>query len=238
MINMNWLIRHKRILLHFNMAFLGGLTGAYAILVRGGNFGAAQTMNLIEMVLDFADLKFYDALIRVGIFIGYGIAIVAAFLIPLYLPKYKYYIALIFEALCIAISGLIPLSANPLLALFPVFILNAYQWQTFTDPDCYNSSTIFSTNNYKQTLLSWTKYIKEKDLAQKRRAWIFTDTLIFFHIGVLFGYYAVKFLSEKGIWLTFLPIMTALILVSPVFEYHTITVESKSSTLPSRNTVK
>lgn len=97
------------------MAFIGGLTGAYAILVRGGNFGAAQTMNLIEMVLDFADLKFYDALIRVSIFIGYGIAIVAAFLIPLYLPKYKYYIALIFEVLCIAISGLIPLSANPLL---------------------------------------------------------------------------------------------------------------------------
>ena len=87
-------------------------------------------------------------------------------------------------------------------------------------------------------ILSWTKYIREKDLAQKRRAWIFTDTLIFFHIGVLFGYYAVKFLSEKGIWLTFLPIMTALILVSPVFEYHTITVESKSSSLPSRNTVK
>lgn len=237
MINMNWLIRNKRTLLHFNMAFIGGLTGAYAILVRGGNFGAAQTMNLIEMVLDFADLKLYDAIIRAGIFIGYGIAIAAAFLIPIRFPKYKYYIALIFEALCILIAGLLPLSVNPLIALFPVFILNAYQWQTFTDPDCYNSSTIFSTNNYKQTILSWLKYIREKDLSQKRRAWVFTDTLISFHIGVLCGYYAVKFLSEKGIWLTFLPVITAFILASPFFEYHAITVESKSSAVSSGNTV-
>ena len=42
-----------------------------------GTSVSSQTMNLIEMVLDFADLKFYDALIRVSIFIGYGIAIVA-----------------------------------------------------------------------------------------------------------------------------------------------------------------
>ena len=47
---MNWIYNHKRALLHVNLAFIGGLTGAYAILVRGGNFGAAQTMNLIEMV--------------------------------------------------------------------------------------------------------------------------------------------------------------------------------------------
>ena len=51
---MNWIYNHKRALLHVNLAFIGGLTGAYAILVRGGNFGAAQTMNLIEMVLNLS----------------------------------------------------------------------------------------------------------------------------------------------------------------------------------------
>ena len=33
---MNWIYNHKRALLHVNLAFIGGLTGAYAILVRGG----------------------------------------------------------------------------------------------------------------------------------------------------------------------------------------------------------
>lgn len=232
MIIMNWLTNNKRNLLHYNMAFIGGLTGAYAILVRSGNFGAAQTMNLIEMVLDFADLKLIDAIIRFGIFIGYGVAIVAAYLIPLKFPKYKYYIALVFESLCVMISGLLPMSVNPLIALLPVFILNAYQWQTFTDPECYNSSTIFSTNNYKQTLLSWTKYIKDGDIAQKKRALLFTITLVSFHAGVLTGYYAVKFLSVKGIWLTFVPVVTALLLVSPVFEYE---IETSVSTEKAAN---
>ena len=54
---MNWIYNHKRALLHVNLAFIGGLTGAYAILVRGGNFGAAQTMNLIEMVLNFTEMN-------------------------------------------------------------------------------------------------------------------------------------------------------------------------------------
>lgn len=79
MIKMNWIQNHKRTLLHINLAFIGGLTGAYAILVRGGNFGAAQTMNLIEMVLNFAEMNLTDALLRLAIFVLYGLAILAPF---------------------------------------------------------------------------------------------------------------------------------------------------------------
>ena len=144
---MNWIYNHKRALLHVNLAFIGGLTGAYAILVRGGNFGAAQTMNLIEMVLNFTEMNLTDAFLRLAIFILYGLAIIAAFLIGEHFASVKSYIALAVEAVCIWIAGIIPTSVNPLIALFPVFILNAYQWQAFTTPECYNSSTIFSTEN-------------------------------------------------------------------------------------------
>ena len=177
---MNWIYNHKRALLHVNLAFIGGLTGAYAILVRGGNFGAAQTMNLIEMVLNFTEMNLTDAFLRLAIFILYGLAIIAAFLIGEHFASVKSYIALAVEAVCIWIAGIIPTSVNPLIALFPVFILNAYQWQAFTTPECYNSSTIFSTNNYKQTLLAWTRYHMTHDLAQKKRALLFTNTLILF----------------------------------------------------------
>ena len=66
---MNWIHNHKRALLHINLAFIGGLTGVYAILVRSGNFGAAQTMNLIEMILNFAEMNLTDAFLRLAIFI-------------------------------------------------------------------------------------------------------------------------------------------------------------------------
>ena len=164
---MNWIYNHKRALLHVNLAFIGGLTGAYAILVRGGNFGAAQTMNLIEMILNFAEMNLTDAFLRLAIFILYGLAIIAAFLIGERFSSVKSYIALVIETVCVWIAGIIPSSVHPLIALFPVFILNAYQWQTFTTPECYNSSTIFSTNNYKQTILAWMRYHMTYDQSQK-----------------------------------------------------------------------
>ena len=215
---MNWIHNHKRALLHINLAFIGGLTGAYAILVRGGNFGAAQTMNLIEMILNFTKMNLTDAFLRLAIFILYGLAIITAFLIGERFPSVKTYIALAVEAVCVWIAGIIPTSVHPLIALFPVFILNAYQWQAFTTPECYNSSTIFSTNNYKQTLLAWTRYHMSHDLAQKKRAWLFTNTLILFHLGVLVGYFAVKYIGAHGIWVAFVPLVTAVRLVIPVRE--------------------
>ena len=217
-IKMNWIHNHKRALLHINLAFIGGLTGVYAILVRGGNFGAAQTMNLIEMILNFAEMNLTDAFLRLAIFILYGLAIIAAFLIGERFSSVKSYIALVIETVCVWIAGIIPSSVHPLIALFPVFILNAYQWQTFTTPECYNSSTIFSTNNYKQTVLAWMRYHMTHDQSQKKRAWLFTGTLIFFHLGVLAGYFAVKHAGIHGIWFTFVPLITATYLVLPIGE--------------------
>lgn len=210
---MNTIRTNNRTLLHFNMSFIGGFIGAYAILIRNGNLGAAQTMNLIELFLNFADLNFTNAIIRLGLFISYGISFVTAYICSLYLPNYKYTIAIIIESICIFITGLLPLACNPLVALFPVFILSAYQWQTFTDSDCYNSSTVFSTNNYKQALLSWTNFIRDKNPADKKRALFFTYTLAIFHIGVFIGFFTVKYFSVKAIWITMFPIFLALFLI-------------------------
>ncbi len=238
MIKMNWIQNHKRTLLHINLAFIGGLTGAYAILVRGGNFGAAQTMNLIEMVLNFAEMNLTDALLRLAIFVLYGLAILAAFLIGERFPSSKAYIALVIEAVCVWIAGVIPVSVNPLIALFPVFILNAYQWQTFTDPECYNSSTIFSTNNYKQTILSWTRYHINHDLAQKKRAWLFTNTLILFHLGVLAGYFAATYIGARGIWITFLPLASAAFLALPSSEKEMVKDVEKAIAADLKNNIE
>ena len=73
------------------------LYSVYAILVRGGNFGAAQTMNLIEMILNFAEMNLTDAFLRLAIFILYGLAIIAAFLIGERFSSVKSYIALVIE---------------------------------------------------------------------------------------------------------------------------------------------
>lgn len=215
---MNWIHNHKRALLHINLAFIGGLTGVYAILVRGGNFGAAQTMNLIEMILNFAEMNLTDAFLRLAHFYFIWSCNHCSFLNrgTFFLRKILYR-AGDRNCLCMDCRNHSVIRSSIDRAV-PVFILNAYQWQTFTTPECYNSSTIFSTNNYKQTVLAWMRYHMTHDQSQKKRAWLFTGTLIFFHLGVLAGYFAVKHAGIHGIWFTFVPLITATCLVLPIGE--------------------
>lgn len=196
--------KNRRELLHYNMALIGGISGAYALLVRGGNFGAAETTNLIELTLDCAELNGPDILIRLSIFLLYSSSIILAHLIGLRFSNRKYQICLLVEGICVFSAGLIPTTVNPLVALYPIFIMSAFQWKIFTDADVYNSSTIFSTNNLKQTLVSWTNYRLEGDSGQKKKAVFFARTLAVFHIGVLLGWLFVRLWDERGIWLAFL----------------------------------
>ena len=121
-INMNWIKKNKEELLHQNMAFIGGITGIYAIMVRGGNFGAAQTANLIELVLDFVSKDLFGFSVRILVLLVYAVSLVSAYLISVRFPSYKKYIALIVESVCGLLAVLIPAEANPLLALCAQFL--------------------------------------------------------------------------------------------------------------------
>ncbi len=212
---MSWIQKNKQELLHYNMTLIGGISGAYALLIRGGNFGAAETTNLIELVLDFANRNIMDMLVRTLILIIYSSSIIAAYLTALKFPTRKYTVCLTVECICVLLAGLIPVTVNPLIALYPIFAMSAFQWQTFTDASSYNSSTIFSTNNLKQALLSWTNYRLSREAQQKTRAIYFTRTLVFFHAGVLLGWFAVRVFAEKSIWITFLPFAAAFYYTAP-----------------------
>lgn len=72
--------KNPRRTLHYTMSLIGGISGSYAILIRGGNFGAAETTNLIELFLDMARFDLPDILIRLGILCLYSSSIVLAHL--------------------------------------------------------------------------------------------------------------------------------------------------------------
>lgn len=199
--------KNPRRTLHYTMSLIGGISGSYAILIRGGNFGAAETTNLIELFLDMARFDLPDILIRLGILCLYSSSIVLAHLAEKKLPSGNIRLCLAAESLCILLAGFLPISVHPLVALYPIFAMSALQWQTFTCPETYNSSTIFSTNNLKQALLSWTDYRLERNPSQTARAVFFTMTLAFFHAGVLLGWFAVQAFGTRAIWTALLPLL-------------------------------
>lgn len=220
---MNWMKRNKEEILHHSMALVGGICAVYAILIRGGNFGAAQTSNLIALVLDFALQDIPSFFLRVLILLTYASSLIIAYLISMRYPHHKKYICLFIESICCILAGLIPGSFNPLLALCPIFVLSAFQWQIFTEPKNYNSSTLFSTNNLKQMLLSWTNYKMNGDLEQKKKAFFFIRTLLSFHTGILVGFFIVSSFGSKGIWFALFPMTVALLCTIAIEQAEAVT---------------
>lgn len=49
-------------ILHWNISLVGGFLGAYAILLHAGNFGSAQTGNLMEMGAELVSMEWFNVL--------------------------------------------------------------------------------------------------------------------------------------------------------------------------------
>lgn len=185
----------KDFLLHSLMCLIGGFLGAYAILNRAGNLGSAQTANLIYLLLTVLGHNYIDFLLRLcGAFLYF-----AAIAIYVYLAKktdvnlQKY--SILVDIVGMIILCFIPKAADPVLGILPLFFMMATQWSVFHGYNGHNSSTTFSTNNFRQTILAMGEYMCEKDQKQLDKAKFFANSLLWYHIGVVFSFFAVRSLS-------------------------------------------
>lgn len=199
-----------RALAHPAMSFCGGVGGAYALSVRGGFFGAAETTNLIELVIDGVDGNLGEFALRFAVLATYILATAIAYLVGVRAKERQRVVCLVVELACVAASAAIPTTVDPLAALLPTFFMSAFQWVTFTDAEHYGSSTIFSTNNLKQAVISTVEVVRTGDANHRARAAFFWRTLAVFHVGVLVGYLGVLAWGAPAILLA-APVMLAVL---------------------------
>lgn len=178
--------------LHCLMCVIGGFFGAYALLSRSGNFGNAQTCNMIEIVLNLLGRNYQQLFLRLlGLFLY-----IAAIFLCLLLEK-KTSLNVRRYAVCVDIAGalllcLIPADADVIAGILPLFFMMATQWTVFHGNETYNCSTIFSTNNLKQLVLALGGYLLEHGGGQLRRAKFFGFSLLCYHIGVTAAFFACR----------------------------------------------
>lgn len=198
--------------LHYIMSFVGGFLGAYAILLRGGNFGSAQTGNLILLFSGWLESSMLEILIRIFALVIFVCGMIAAFLLAKNVKGDVRRICIVIESVGIFLTGFLPGNMNDVVALYPIFAITAFQWGIFSGTEAYNSATIFSTNNLKQMVLSWTEYAGTRDQKIKDKAVFYTATLAAFHLGVVGGMFAVLVWEITGIWACLIPLGIALAL--------------------------
>ena len=173
-------------LLHNIMCVSGGFMGGYALFSRLGNFGSAQTANLIEIILNIFGRDYKEVGLRLVALLLFILGNVSGVLIKQRFGRFDIKI----YTFTVLILGFITLSFMPenadfVLALLPVFFMSSVQWFTFTGTRKYNCSTIFSTNNLKQMILAYTYYHLTGKKEDREKGRFYLTSLSFFHIGVV-----------------------------------------------------
>lgn len=203
---------------HYIMAVCGGCFGGYALFGRMAVFGSAQTANLIELVGDILGKNIQEVFIRIGAVLIYGAAIVLSVVLSKKLSFSLKYPVIFIEISAALFLGFLPENINPIIALYPVFFITAFQWCVFTGARGYVSSTIFSTNNMKQAVISVSEYFLSKDENERRqkadKARFFGGTLLSFHAGVAFEYMAYQALGLFGIIIAVVPLAAGMVLLA------------------------
>ncbi len=190
--------------LHFVMALIGGFFGGYAIFGRMSVFGSAQTANLIDLVGDILGREPLDAAVRIGALLLYVSAMVLFVFLSRRTSLNLRYLVFPVEAAAVLILVSLPKDMDPVVALYPVFFAASFQWCIFKGAEGYACATIFSTNNLKQTVLSFTEYFlsdseeeREKSLKKGR---FFGETLLCFHAGVAAAFVGIHTVGLSVIW--------------------------------------
>lgn len=212
---MKWNNRSE-VWMHFIMSVCGGFLGGYAVFGRMAVFGSAQTANLIELVGDILGRNTTDALLRFGALVLYIAAMVIFSVMSKKTAWNLKYLVLLVDTAAVAVLSTMPEKMDPVLALYPVFFAMSFQWCVFKGAEGYACSTIFSTNNLKQTVLSFAEYfLTDRELAEERKKSLkkgrfFGETILFFHASVAAAYAGLQFMGLSAVWLVLVPLSAGL----------------------------
>jgi len=176
---------------HLSFCTVGGFFGCYAVLVHGGIMGNAQTVNLLELLLDALRGDLYATALHLAALVLYVLGTMLTVLLPHWCGVDMHKVSPFVTAAAAVIVAFLPAELNPVVALYPIFFAMSVQWSSFAGARGFYSATIFSTNNTKQTSLALANYLCDKDRAHLRKMWFYLLTLLCFHVGAAAAYFAV-----------------------------------------------
>lgn len=202
--------------LHWNMSFVGGFFGAYALLNRSATFGSSETANMVYIVTALLGTNLREGMIRIAALLIYVLGIELTVFLPRFTKFDMRIVAVLMDAAAILVIAQLPAEMDFMIALYPIFFATAVQWCVFGGARGYTSASIFSTNNLKQTATSFGEYILTGDRAKWDKFKFFGMTLIAYHLGVVYVWYFCRIFGLKSAYTCLIPLAVALTAVMKV----------------------
>ncbi len=182
--------------LFYSAAFIGGFFGGYAVM-RSDMFASSQTMNILMMMLNLFGSNFSEFLIRFCIMVIYAGAISVCILVPRYTRFDIRLISVVVTAVSSVIMAIIPADKKSVLALLPIFVAMAMQWNAFPGALGHQAACIFVTNNFRQALVNGINYLCSKDKQYISGFWFYFGDICSFLSGFSVCYTGVKFVGLR-----------------------------------------
>jgi uncharacterized membrane protein YoaK (UPF0700 family) len=205
----------KELYLHSLMCVVGGFFGGYAVLSRSAMFASAQTLNMIEIVLNLLGRDYHEFFLRVICFVLYAAGVFLGLMVMKKTSFSEQRYSILVDVIGAVVLCLIPTDTDIVVGVMPIFFMMATQWTIFHGNGKYNSSTIFSTNNLKQLTLSLGEYLLDKDAEHLDKAKFFANSILWFHIGVAVSFFACRAFDVMAS-LCVLPVAVAALLLTIV----------------------
>ena len=202
---MKFIWKNEEEILHYIMTFTGGFMGLYAICAFG-NYGSAQTGNLMNMILDFAGGDAFDFAVRAGGFVLFCAGIAASWLLKRFgtLPMRE--LCLLVDAAALAVSAFLPQGVYPFFHLYPLFAATSFQWGTFDGVGEYKSASLFLTGNLKNCVVNWLEYFTGHGTRALLGGRIYTMAIVSYLLGGYAGCMAVRGGGSLGAFYGYLPL--------------------------------
>lgn len=200
------------LLAFYTMAVVGGIFGGYTV-AYAGILGAAQSTNMITFIMSIFGRDIKEMLIRAGLLAVFALGTAATRVIK---ERCKFDIrtaGVIVDIICTTAVALIPENAEPMLMLYPAVFAMAFQYNSFTGALGFASSSVFSSNNFRQFIDSAAEYFCTKKSEAKKKALFFAGSLFSFHIGVTAAIAGTMLFGKMTVACAFIPIIAAIVSV-------------------------
>lgn len=194
------------------MAVVGGVFGGYTI-ISVGQLGAAQSTNLITLIMSIFGKDMNQLLARLGLLAAFAVGTAATRIIKERCKSDVRIVSIIIDFICTATVAAIPDETNAMLELYPIVFGMAFQYTSFTGALGFASASVFSSNNFRQFIDSGTDYLCTKKKEAGNKFLFFGGSLLFYHIGVIASVAGVLLFGKVAIVIAFAPIAAALPIV-------------------------
>lgn len=196
---------------HFSLAVVGGFFASYAVLITG-HMAIAQTSNLMELVLSALRMRWQMVAMYLGCLVVYSLGLS----LPILLRRYTKIKPEVVSPCISAVACILVLFTGRLpfpLGLYPLFFAASVQWNSYQSVQGFVSSTIFSTNNTRQTVTGLVDYFCTGEKEHLKRSRVFGGTLLCFYSGAAIAFFAVKQWDDLGILVNLVFVFLSLAMV-------------------------